>query len=920
MLRNLRDTLQPVLGDVASWDRLSGRVSSLSVAPGAGVRAVGEPVTDVLVVEHGLFEVAAQGEPVRWATPGSIIGLAASLSGALSPVAVTALRHGRIWRFPADALWDHDGDVRASVATVARLAQLPDFGLATLPPDPLIVTVLLEGCDEALASAITAGLETAVRAMNGSRLVRLSTTPASNVKELAEELSAHESGTRTCVYVVHGDEGARAAELVTHADRVIIFQPLDFESAGSVAHRVACDGSPRRHTELVLAGGVQDAGIKATRPQRRSATVKRIHLLPAPSPTRLELLLTELRQNAREQESLREYDVLAGLSGPELASIQDRLRWERIDGGSVLLRQGELADDAWLLRAGRLEVVRTTSAGDRHVAWLGPGAFVGEAALLTGGQRVASVHAVRDSTVARLDQQTIEMLLDSVGFTRAVARSLATRASGDTGSDLRRARTFAIVPLAGAQRVRAFIAELTAVCEEADLDATVVDAERLNSALGQEASSVRRGDIGDADIIAWLDRLERRHDVVMLVCENTVDSWTRRAIRQGDHILLVVDASTTPERRPIERELLGGDGPEFIGARHLVLLQPAGISEALGTGRWLAERPHHTHHHVRAGDRGDLARLARRLTGRAVALVLSGASSRAPAHFGVVRAMDELGLPIDITSGSSSGAGIAALLAAGLRAEDGLASALEILRTGTPRVRQFQPPITALTSGAAADRSLQAVFGDRQLEDQLIPAVLTAVDIRRHRAVHLTRGPMWKLVRASGSLPLLWPPVWHEGDLLVDGGIIDYLPTEVFGDQVDGGLVIASNLDATAGQGAPAFEGALEYGTVLNSWRELGRRLWRSSAARPPGLVDILFHTMGIPSFQQQEGLAALATRGNVCMLTPPLASFGLFDVTADIGRALEAATWEHARLELNGIAALWHSRREWRAVTSSAS
>ena len=83
------------------------------------------------------------------------------------------------------------------------------------------------------------------------------------------------------------------------------------------------------------------------------------------------------------------------------------------------------------------------------------------------------------------------------------------------------------------------------------------------------------------------------------------------------------------------------------------------------------------------------------------------------------------------------------------------------------------------------------MFGNRQLEDQLIPAVLTAVDTRRHRAVHLTRGPLWKLVRANGSLPLLWPPVWHEDDLLVDGGILNYLPAEVFGDQADDGLIVA---------------------------------------------------------------------------------------------------------------------------------
>lgn len=98
----------------------------------------------------------------------------------------------------------------------------------------------------------------------------------------------------------------------------------------------------------------------------------------------------------------------------------------------------------------------------------------------------------------------------------------------------------------------------------------------------------------------------------------------------------------------------------------------------------------------------------------------------------------------------------------------------------------------------------------------------------------------------------------------------------------------------------------------MNSWRELARRVSRSKAPQPAGLIDILFHTMAIPSFQQQEGLAALAERDNVCVLTPPLGAFGLFEVNDEIGRKLEAAAWLYARQELKGVAALWHSRLEW--------
>lgn len=68
---------------------------------------------------------------------------------------------------------------------------------------------------------------------------------------------------------------------------------------------------------------------------------------------------------------------------------------------------------------------------------------------------------------------------------------------------------------------------------------------------------------------------------------------------------------------------------------------------------------------------------------------------------------------------------------------------------------------------------------------------------------------------------------------------------------------------------------------------------------------------MAIPSFQQQEGISALAQRGNVCILTPPLGAFGLFDVTGEIGRSLERTSFEYARSALEGVAATWRKPRE---------
>jgi hypothetical protein len=121
---------------------------------------------------------------------------------------------------------------------------------------------------------------------------------------------------------------------------------------------------------------------------------------------------------------------------------------------------------------------------------------------------------------------------------------------------------------------------------------------------------------------------------------------------------------------------------------------------------------------------------------------------------------------------------------------------------------------------------------------------------------------------------------------------------------------VASNLGESAGKQTPAFEGALQYGSTMSGWGELGRRMWRSSTPRPPALIQILFHAMSIPSFQSQEGLAALAARDNVCILQPPVGAFGLFEVTAAVGRSLEKVAWEYSKVALAEVAAAWSQRQ----------
>src|SRR6185437_11541186 len=97
----------------------------------------------------------------------------------------------------------------------------------------------------------------------------------------------------------------------------------------------------------------------------------------------------------------------------------------------------------------------------------------------------------------------------------------------------------------------------------------------------------------------------------------------------------------------------------------MVLLQSDGRIMPAPGAAWLEKCPVGFHCHVRLGNNGDMKRLARAMTGRAVGVVLSGGGARGYGHIGVIKALHEAGIAIDLIGGTSMGSIIAACFAAG---------------------------------------------------------------------------------------------------------------------------------------------------------------------------------------------------------------------------------------------------------------
>jgi NTE family protein len=163
------------------------------------------------------------------------------------------------------------------------------------------------------------------------------------------------------------------------------------------------------------------------------------------------------------------------------------------------------------------------------------------------------------------------------------------------------------------------------------------------------------------------------------------------------------------------------------------------------------------------------------MSGHKIGVALSGGGARGIAHLGVVKALRELGYEIEAYSGVSSGAIAAAFLAGGLSPDEVLHKFLNI--SLYPLLR---PAIGAI--GLLNSSQLEKLF-QRQLpvntfEELQVPLIIGTTDIVQGRRVYFSKGDIIKPLAATSAVPIVYHPVEYQGMQLVDGGLLNNLPTE----------------------------------------------------------------------------------------------------------------------------------------------
>ncbi|HEY6484139.1 MAG TPA: patatin-like phospholipase family protein [Steroidobacteraceae bacterium] len=559
--------------------------------------------------------------------------------------------------------------------------------------------------------------------------------------------------------------------------------------------------------------------------------------------------------------------LFAGLAGALVSEIAAAAEWISLPGGAVLFAAGEPPDALYVVLSGCLGVFAPENTQDRRrfISRVLAGDTVGEMGMISGRPRSAHVIALRDSELLRISTEAFNRSFG--GHPEAMLRiaRLTVERLEISQSRLREpragARTFTLLPQSVEVDVGGFAAAFVKAL------AAFGRAELVWSVRAESHTS------------HWFHKIESANDFVVYVGDPTPGRWSNLCVRQADALLLLARAEAPAGRWPA----LAGQRESSMATQRaeLVLLHDGELAKG-AAARWLIDQPATPHHHICTAR--DMARLARMLTGRGVGLVLSGGGARGFAHIGIVKALREGGVPIDLVGGTSMGG----ILGAGVAQHWSVAELTDRFRRAfveAKPLRDYTLPFVSLVSGRKVSRLLRQDFGDLTIEDLPLTFFCVSSNLTTgHSEVH-RRGTLWLWLRASVAIPGVLPPVVHKGEVLVDGGTMNNLPVDAMR-ELGRGPVIGVDVGADR-----AFTTDSDEVDVPLPWQLMS---WFRTRRHRPNIFQILWRAGMVNS----SAMTAAHREKTDLLLQPPLAQIDMLNWSA-FEKAI-AAGYEYAvrRLE----------------------
>jgi NTE family protein len=587
---------------------------------------------------------------------------------------------------------------------------------------------------------------------------------------------------------------------------------------------------------------------------------------------------------------MQERTIFDGLPAGALDAELQGLERRHFPAGAVVLAEGDSTFEMYVVERGTADVFVADREGvEARIGAVVPGSTIGEMSLLTGEPAAATVRAMADLDVLVLSQGDFERLAETYPVVyRNVGILLSDRLDRSNRRPFRDAtgrvtvlRDLGAPPLLGYALASSMAwhlrrPTLLLVLDDSPSEDLSALARRMpRPRLSRRAraggdTGVRRSESGSAELTLLSSALGFTADTLATRIEDLCAAY--------EHVLVQVkgDAPILPDCRAIELGAADG-GSGSSGTAELRQLAAWGAAEpqlrpdGVGVLR-VPELSGRDDDGIRSGllppetPAGKaLGWAARDLARLKVGIALGGGAARGYAHCGVLRVLERAGVPLDYVAGTSIGGAVAALRGIGLDPE-GQAEALT--RVGA-RAFRFGLPRSALLSSTRMRMLIRDIFGERRLEELDLPVAVTAVDLPTRQEIVFGSGFVWSALMATMAIPGIYPPQRIGPYTLVDGGILNPVPSSVAAG-MGAGVVISVNLgrfSPSTGQleaGQAKSGGASIIYVIMRSLELQQSRIWAETAAAAQIVISPLFEdttVVGLRRFRDGQAFVEVGER-----------------------------------------------------------
>lgn len=535
----------------------------------------------------------------------------------------------------------------------------------------------------------------------------------------------------------------------------------------------------------------------------------------------------------------------------------ERLHLER---GKRLFEEGAACEGWYLVTSGRLGTHAGRGAeGQGHV--FEAGHSLGEEELLYRYPHRQALMALAETEVIRVSPQGFETLWNHPDLARRMFMRVIGQSSHARMEPARPSTHVIALGALGDASLSDLVPRMAKLFG-ATREALFLQASTIKDLLNVPTLALKEADhLAWMRIRSWYSGVVNRHAHVLLALDREHPAWNRFCVASADTVVALADA-TRPASSP-------GDGSWFEPTeaalpkqRWLALVHPADLDRPSGTREWLRRHAMPRHLHLQGTSDRELMRLMRMVTHTGVGVALGGGTARGYAHFGVMRALADVGVPVDIVGGTSIAAPIAAMFA--LRfSEDEMEATNKRLLELRP-FKDYAVPRTAFLKGRRFEQLARATFGEIDIEDAWLEYYCISTNLSTGQEMVHASGRIWRATMASGALPMVIPPFIDGRHVLVDGGLVNNVPVDRMRERTEG-PVIAVNVsrldDWVVGNSPEAPRPSLM--ERLRSWITLQGN---------PGIMDVLVRSMVVSSEQKLRSMV-----GRVDLyLEPPVAEFGM--------------------------------------------